>query len=126
MIDKVFAGGGNTQPGRIGLESGEEIFEPAVFVAMGVGTGPDTEFFHVVAHGSHTTGMHGRRVAKILDDIRDLSERDKITERFLAGEKPDGLALVFRDISAKEFIGFKSGGEKMDVVNEGVADAGRG
>src|SRR5580658_1300543 len=93
---------------------------------MGVGTGPDAEFFHVVAHGGHAAGMYGRGIAQIGDDFLDLAERDEIAERFLAGEEPDALAAVFGDVGTKEFLGFEASGKKMDVVDEGVADVCRG
>ena len=61
---EIFAGCGDMQPGGIFLERGEELFEPAVLVAMIVGSGPDAEFFHVVAHGGHAAGMQGRCFAQ--------------------------------------------------------------
>jgi hypothetical protein len=70
--------------------------------------------------------MHSRRIAKILGDIYDLAERDEISQGLLAGEKPDALAAVFSDISAKELLGLKPSGKKMDVVDEGLPDTGRG
>jgi hypothetical protein len=36
------------------------------------------------------------------------------------------LAAVFSDISAKQLLGLKPSGKKMDVVDEGVPNAGRG
>ena len=126
MIGEVFARSGDAEPRRVFFESGEEILEPAVFVAMSVGAGPNAEFFHVIAHGSHAGGMNGGSFAKIFDDIDDFAERDVVTERFLAGEKPDALAAVFGDVGAEEFFWFETGGKKMNVVDESVVDSGGG
>ncbi len=93
---------------------------------MCVSAWPDTEFFHVITHSGHAAGMNGCGVAQVSDDVLDLAERNEITKRFLAWEEPDALAAIFSDVSAEEFLGFKAGGEEMDVVDEGVADAGSG
>lgn len=70
--------------------------------------------------------MHSRSIAQIGDYVLDFAERDEIAERFLAGEEPDALTPVFRDVSAKQFLGLKSRGEKMDIVNQGVVNGGCG
>ena len=70
--------------------------------------------------------MHSGGIAKIFNDIDDLAEGDEITQGLLAGEKPDALAAVFCDISAKQFLGLKPSGKKMDVVDEGIPNSGRG
>ncbi len=126
MIGEVFAGSRNAQPGRVFLESGEEIFKPAVFVAVGVGAGPDTEFFHVIAHRCHAARMQSCRIAQVGDDLFDFAEGDEVTERFLTGEEPDALTAVFGDVGAKEFLGLKSSGKKMNVVDQSVVDGGCG
>ncbi len=108
------------------FERGKEIGEPAVLVTVVVGAGPDTEFFHVVAHGGDAAGMNAGGIAQVGDDVFDFAERDEITQGFLAGIEPHALAAVFGDVSAEEFCGLESGGEKVHVVHEGVRDVSGG
>jgi len=110
MIGKIFARSCDAQPGRVLFEGGEEVLEPAVFVAVCVGARPDAEFFHVIAHGGHACGMNGGGIAKVFDDIGDFAEGDVVTERFLAGEKPDALAAVLGNVGAEEFFRLETGG----------------
>src|SRR4029077_10501534 len=126
MIGEILTGSGDTQPGGIFLESGEELFEPAVLEAMSVGTRPNAEFFHVVTHRRHAAGMQSRCFAQVGDDVFDFAEGDEITERLLTGEEPNALAAIFGDVGPKELLGFKAGGKKMNIIDEGVANAGGG
>ena len=93
---------------------------------MGASAGPNAEFFHVIAHRRHAAGMHGCSVAQIGDYVLDFAERDEIAERLLAGEKPDALPAVLGDVRAKEFLGLKASGEKMDIVDQCVVNGGCG
>ncbi len=71
--------------------------------------------------------MQSRGVSEIGNNLFDFAEGDEITESFLAREEPDGLAaLVFGDVGAKEFLGLEAGGEEMNVVDKGIANAGSG
>src|SRR5579863_400257 len=123
---EVFAGGGGLQPGGIFLEGHEEFLEPGVLIAMVEGAGPDAEFLHIVAHGGHLAGVGAGSVAKIGDDLLDGAEGNEIAEKLLAGENANGLAMVFGDVVGEQFFGLEAGGEKMDVVENGVADVGFG
>ena len=44
----------------------------------------------------------------------------------MTGEKPDALAAVLGNVRAKEFLGLKASGEKMDIVDQGVVNGGCG
>src|SRR5438034_1917882 len=69
---------------------------------------PDAEFFHVIAHGGHATRVDGGGIAQIGDDVFDLAEGNEIAESFLPRVKPHGLATVFGNVGAKEFLDRKS------------------
>src|SRR5258708_19633505 len=88
--------------------------------------GPDAELFHVVAHGGDFARVGAGSIAKISDDILDFAKRDEIAQSFLARVKPYGLATVFGEVGAEEFLGLETSGEEMHVVNEGVGHASGG
>ena len=44
----------------------------------------------------------------------------------MAGEKANGLAVIFGDIVGEKFVGLEAGGEEVNIVENGVADVGFG
>jgi hypothetical protein len=70
--------------------------------------------------------MQSRCFAQVGGDLFDFAEGDEITERLLTGEEPNALAAIFGDVCPKEFLGFKASGKKMNIIDEGVANAGGG
>ena len=87
---------------------------------MFVRTGPDAEFFHVVAHRRDSTGMEVCGVTQVRDDLLDLAERDEIAERFVSGKEADGLAAIFRDVVSEKLLRLEARGEKVDVIDKRV------
>src|SRR6266481_4048786 len=119
---QIIAGCGNCQPIRILLQSGKKIGEPATLVTMLIRSGPDTELFHVIAHGGHAAGVDAGSIAQISDDVFDFAERNEIAQSLLPGVEPHGLATVFGDVGAKEFFRFETRGKEMDVIDKRVSD----
>src|SRR2546427_13023666 len=122
MCFEVVNGRGNFEPVRISFQGGKKIGEPAILVAVFMRSGPDAEFFHVVAHGSDAAWVETGSIAQISDDACDFAKGNEIAQSFLAGLKPHGLALVFGDVGAKEFLRFETRGEEVHVVYEGVGN----
>ncbi len=123
---QIIAGRGHLQPVGVFLEGSKKIGEPAVLVTVVVGSGPDAELFHVIAHGGHAAGVDAGGIAQISDDVSDFAERNEIAQSFLPGVKPHGSAAVFGNVGAKEFFRFEARGEEMDVIDERVSDVGGG
>ena len=116
-------GSGNVEPVVAILERGEEIFEPAVLVAMRVGAGPTAEFFEIVSHGGDSAGMRAGLLPEEMGGFGDVAKRDEVAKRLESREKLDGMAQIFGDVVAVELFGLESGGEEMIVVDERVFDA---
>ncbi len=87
---------------------------------MFVRSWPDTELFHVIAHGRHAAWVDTGSIAQIGDDVFDFAERNEIAQDFLPGVQPHGPATVLGDVGAKEFFRLETRGEEMHVVNKGV------
>jgi len=119
---QIIAGRGNLQPFRVFLEGGKKIGEPAILVTVFVGSRPNAELFHVIAHGGDAAGVCAGGIAQIGDDVRDFAERNEIAQGFLAGVEPHGAATVFGKVGAKELFRFEAGGKKMDVIDKGISD----
>ena len=124
-VDGV-SGSGNVEPVVAILERGEEIFEPAVLVAMRVSAGPAAEFFEIVAHGGDAARMRAGLLPEEMGAFGDVAKRDEIAKRFESREKLDGVAQILGGVVAVELFGLESGGEEMVVVDERVFDAARG
>src|ERR1700676_827279 len=86
--------------------------------------GPHAKLLHVVAHGSHLVGVGVRGLLQIVDHLLDSSERNQIPKNFLAGDQPNGLPMVFRDVVRKKLLWLESGRQKVDIVENGVANIG--
>ena len=123
---QIVAGSGNSQPIGIFFERCKKSGKPAVFVAMFVRSRPDTELFHVIAHGSDATGVDSGRIAQIGDDVFDLAKGNEIAQRFLSRVKPHGLATVLGDVGAKEFLRLEASSEEVNVINKRVGDTSGG
>ena len=123
---QIVAGRRNLQPIGIFFQRGKEFLEPAVFVTVFVRAGPDTELFHVIAHGGHAAGVFAGGIAEIGNDVFDFAEGNEITKGFLPGIKPDGLATVFRNVGAEKFFRLEAGGEEMHIVDKGIGYIGVG
>src|SRR5271170_1873304 len=91
---------------------------------MFVGLGPDAEFLHVVAHGSHTTGMRDSGLAEPGDGFYNAAERQQVAKFFLAGKERDSLAAIFGEVCGEEFVRLEACRMKMNVVEQSVAHAG--
>src|SRR5206468_6953335 len=100
----VGARSGDFQPIGILFQSCKESGEPAVLVAMFMRSRPDTELFHVIAHGSDATGVDSGRIAQISNDLLNFAEGNEIAESFLPRIEPHGLATGFGDISARKLL----------------------
>src|SRR3989440_9947442 len=111
---------------RVFIQRSKKPGKPAALVTVCVRSGPDTELFHVVAHGSHAARVDASSVAQIGDDVFDFAKRNEITQSFLPGVKPYRLATVFGDVGSKEFFRFEPRGKKMHVIDERVGDVGGG
>src|ERR1700730_18799203 len=90
------------------------------------GTGPDTEFLHIVAHGSHLVWVRAGGFLEISDDLLDGAERNEVAKNLLARNEANGLAMIFRDVVGKQLVGLEARGEKVDVVENRVAYVGFG
>ena len=93
---------------------------------MFVRSGPDTELFHVIAHGRHAARMEAGSVTQVRDDVFDFAKWNEIAQNFLPGVKPHCFATVFGDVGAKELFRFEARGKKMHVIDERVGHVGRG
>src|SRR5260370_14208288 len=86
------------------------------------GAGPDTEFLHVVAHGSHLARVRAGGFLEIRDDLLDGAEWNQVTKNFLAGDEANGLPMILGDIVGKQFVRLEHGAKKVNVVETDVAD----
>src|SRR5260370_2883671 len=119
---QIFAGGGNLQPVRVVLKRVKEIREPAVLVTVFMRTGPDTELFHVIAHGSHAVRMEAGGIAKIRDHVCDFAKGNEIAQGFLPGIEADALAKIFSHVSAKKLVRLEAGGQEVNIIDQRVSD----
>jgi len=101
VLTQVFSGRRGHKPILILLERHEEALEPAVAVAVIVGTGPSTKFFAVVAHRGHSAGMAIACAPQKTDDFLNAPERNEISQGKQPGDDPDLRAAVLRQVVAK-------------------------
>src|ERR1700737_2402728 len=90
------------------------------------GAGPDTEFLHVVAHGSHLVGVRAGGFLEISDDLVDGAERNEVAKNLLSRNEANSLAVIFRDVVGKQLVGLEACGEKVDIVENRGAYVGFG
>src|ERR1700730_14335139 len=126
MGRQTFGGSAEIEPRGILLESGKEMVEPGLLIAVFEGAGPSAELFHVVAHGGDAIGMGREGVAQVSDGFVDGVPGDQVTQGFLPGNDTDGLALVFGNVIAKELGLLETRGKEVDVVENGVANVAFG
>src|SRR5260370_16464883 len=101
VSSQIIAGRGNRQPIRILFQRGKKIRKPSALVTVFVRSGPDTELFHVVAHGRHAPRVQVGSIAQISDDVFDFAKWNEIAQSFLPGVKPPGFATLFGNVGAK-------------------------
>jgi len=116
-------GRGCLQPISALLECAKEILKPTILIAEPVRSWPYSELFEIIAHGRVPVRMRGSARAKKFNRFGRRSKWNQVAQRFQARQNFDGVALILSEVVSVELIEFKSGPEKMIVVNKGVAHA---
>ena len=90
---------------------------------MLVGSRPSAKFFAIVARGGHAARISGSGVSQEAEGIFRGAKRERVAQGFEAGKDANGVPTVFRDVIAVKLIKFKTSGEEVHVVDDGVLDA---
>src|SRR5215472_3414245 len=117
MRSDRIAGSRRLEPIGILLQLEKTIFEPAIRVAMFIGSRPNSKLFEIITHRREGTGMLPCGFAQKVRCFVDRPERQEIAQQLQARQHFDLVALIFGGVIAKYFIKDKASTEKMVVID---------
>ena len=124
MGGQIFPGRGDGEPIGSAFKRGEKTLHPAtVRVTVIVGSRPGAEFFAIVARGGHAARISGSGVSQEAEGVFRRAKREQVPQGFEAGKDANGVPAVFRDVIAVKLVKFKTSGQEVHVVDDGVLDA---